>query len=77
MGLLKRGWQRWRRLAEVIGNFQARLLLTGFYFLVLAPFALGAQLCSDPLRLKVRQGQSGWLQREPREPSLKDGRRQF
>lgn len=69
-------WQRWHRLAEAIGNFQARVLLTGFYFLIVMPFALGVRLCSDPLRIKVQPSRSGWLPREPRGPSLEAARRQ-
>ncbi len=47
-----RFWQRWKAFAHIIGNFQSRLLLSIFYFLVLSPFGLGVKLFSDPLRLK-------------------------
>lgn len=45
-------WERWKRFARVIGDFQARLILTLLYFCVLGPFALIVQKFSDPLAIK-------------------------
>lgn len=45
-------WQRWKRVARRIADFQARLLLSVFYFLFFAPFALLVRWFSDPLLLK-------------------------
>jgi len=53
-------WQGWKSVARKIGDFQARLILTIFYFVVLAPFAMGVRIFSDPLQLKSRKG---WLDR--------------
>jgi hypothetical protein len=50
--MFSRLWERWKSVAHAIGNFQARLLLSIFYFLLLAPFGLGVKLFSDPLGLK-------------------------
>jgi hypothetical protein len=75
--MLRRFWQRWKVIAHKIGTFQSRVLLNIFYFLVLAPFALGVKQLSDPLRIK-RQRQSHWL---PKQTSPVTGweqaRRQF
>jgi hypothetical protein len=56
-------WERWKVAAHKLGNFQARLLLNIFYFLVLTPFALGVKMFSDPLRIR-RQNLARWLPRE-------------
>ena len=53
---LRRLWEGWKRVGRKIGDFQARVLLTFFYFVVLAPFAIGMRLFADPLRLK----HGGW-----------------
>ncbi len=53
---------RFRALSRRIADVQARLLLTVFYFVVLAPFALGVRALSDPLRLRSGTG-PGWLPR--------------
>jgi len=53
---LRRLWQGWKRVGKKIGDFQARVLLTVFYFVILAPFALGVRLLADPLALKRRAG---------------------
>jgi hypothetical protein len=57
---LKLWWSRWKSIAHKIGDFQARGILSVFYFIVLAPFALGVKILSDPLQLKSPKG---WLTR--------------
>ncbi len=49
---LGRLWRGWKRIAHKIGDFQARVLLTVFYFVILAPFALIVRLAADPLAVK-------------------------
>ena len=53
--LLHLVWERWKVVAHVIGNFQARVLLTVFYFLIVPPFALVVKLAKDPMGLRVPQ----------------------
>jgi hypothetical protein len=48
----KRAWQNWKRAAHAIGNFQARILLTVFYGVIVFPFGIAVRLFSDPLRIK-------------------------
>ena len=52
--MLYRYWERWKAFAHKIGNFQARILLSIFYFLLFSPFALGVKLFSDRLMIKKR-----------------------
>jgi hypothetical protein len=59
-------WEGWKKIAHKIGNFQARVLLTVFYAVLLLPFGLAARLFSDPLRIKKRP--TGWLN-HPDEPT--------
>ena len=54
MDMLRRLWQKWKTVAQKIGDFQARLILGVFYFVLLAPFALVLKLFSDPLHLKIK-----------------------
>jgi len=56
---LKRLWKAWTRLAHTIGNFQARVILTILYAIVVLPFGLIVRLFSDPLRIRHRP--RGWL----------------
>jgi hypothetical protein len=58
--MLKRAWQVWKKIAHAVGNFQARVLLTIFYAVLVFPFGIMARLFSDPLRIKRRPTQ--WLQ---------------
>lgn len=51
----------WKGIAHKIANFQARLILSLFYYLILTPFALRVKIFSDPLQLKRFRG---WMSRD-------------
>ncbi len=75
--MLKRLWNWWKPIAEKIGNFQARIILSVFYFIFVTPIALGVKLFSDPLRMK-KSNQGSWLiSREAREDSIEEAEKQF
>jgi hypothetical protein len=75
--MLKRIWNWWKPIAEKIGNFQARIILSVFYFIFVTPIALGVKLFSDPLRMKkINQG-SWWIPRDAREDSVEEAEKQF
>lgn len=77
MRMLRTLWSAWKVIALKIANVQARVLLSIFYFVAFAPFALGVRMFSDPLRLRPT-GRSGWLRRdEPNGDALVVARRQF
>jgi len=59
-GATKTFWARWKHIARKIGNFQARVVLTLFYFTLAAPFGTAARWLSDPLRLKRRHARPEW-----------------
>lgn len=73
---IKKIWHKWKRIAELVGNFQAKILLTILYFLLFAPVAVGVKLFSDVLRLKLRKT-SYWILREMETPKIENARRQF
>lgn len=63
MSVFLRIWNRWKSIAHKIGNFQARLILILFYFLILAPFALIVKRL-DPLGMR-KKTLHGWQERLP------------
>jgi hypothetical protein len=65
MTLLRRVWEAWKRFGKKVGDLQARALLTIFYFVILAPFALAVR-AADPLG--IRHASTGWRPR-PVDPS--------
>ena len=74
---LRELWAAWKRIARKIGDFQARVLLTIFYFLLLAPFAMIVRRTSDPLTLKPG-AQRGWgIRPEQPEYTVEMARKQF
>lgn len=66
--MFKRLWEAWKRLAHKIGNFQARVLLTILYAVLVLPFGLAVRLFADPLH--IRRLPSKWLDHDlsPRDP---------
>jgi len=74
--LVRRLWQGWKRIGRKIGDVQARVLLTIFYFVIVAPFALAVRVFADPLGLKPKTSK-GWRPRTAGTPALEQARRQF
>ena len=72
---LKELWQGWVRVSKKIADFQARLLLSLFYLLMVFPLGLIARLFSDPLARKKTT--AAWESRQSPPPRLEDARRQF
>jgi hypothetical protein len=64
--MLKRIWRGWKRIAHIIGDFQARVLLTAIYAVIVLPFGLVFRLFADALRIKHRP--THWLD-YPHNPS--------
>ena len=70
-------WEAFKRFARKVGDFQARLLLSVFYFLVVGPHAVLMKLFADPLGLRETQSKC-WIERSRPEPkTLDEIRRQF
>jgi len=63
MNLIQKFWKQWKIVGHKIGNFQARLILSLFYFVLVAPFAAIVRFGAKPLRLKICRT-SNWLQAE-------------
>ena len=70
----RRLWEAWKHVARKIGLFQTWLILSVFYWIVIAPYAIVMAPFTDPLRIKKSYG---WLKRETRDLTLKDASRQF
>jgi hypothetical protein len=56
---VKRLWAGWKKIAHAIGNFQARILLTVIYAVLILPFGLAVRAFSDSLHIKHRPDK--WL----------------
>lgn len=62
-------WQKWKKFATIVGNFNARLLLTLFYFTLLVPFAVLRKLASDTLRMR-KHYRTQWIEIPPEEEGM-------
>jgi hypothetical protein len=71
---LKRLWAAWTRLAHKIGTFQARVLLTVLYALLVLPFGIIVRVFADPLRIKKRP--TRWLDHPDEANDLQRARKQ-
>ena len=77
MKLFKTFWEKWKAFGHKVGNFQARLILTIFYFVVISPFAAVVKYGARPLRLKLLRA-SNWVPNEAKgEDIMVQARRQF
>jgi hypothetical protein len=75
--LLRQAWERWKAFAAEMGEFQSRILLIMFYFVVVTPFGLATRLFSDPLRSRAKSQSSFWVDRPAASATLEEGRNQF
>jgi len=71
---LKIIWVSWTRLAHRIGNFQARVLLTVLYAVLVFPFGVIVRLFADPLRIRKRP--ANWLDHSDEAHDMQWARRQ-
>ena len=78
MGLLSVN-RKWMRFAEVVGNFNAKVILSLAYFLVFTPTRIiSSAFREDPLRRKFElDKKSYWVDCEPRDSDLKRYEKQF
>src|SRR4030067_2674457 len=58
------------------GNFQSRILLSWFYFIILMPFGILVRLTSDPLAIRKGKRESYWKLVLEKSDSLESARRQ-
>ena len=72
--MLNKIWQQWKRIAQIIGDFIGRIILTIFYFTFFLPFGLGMRFFGDPLRIRLKYS-SRWVERATSDISIEDARR--
>jgi len=75
--LIRKLWEWWKRVARKIGDFNARVILTLFYFIFLAPFALAIRFLTDPLAIKNKSTPSWGIKSQNEESLLEQARKQF
>lgn len=79
MVFLKFLWKKWLGLAHVIGNFQAQVILTLFYFTFVLPFGVVMRLFADPLRQNYSKtrAKSNFGEWKHKKDTIDVARRQF
>ena len=75
--IFRRAWEWWKRVARKIGDFQARILLTIFYFLFFAPFALAIRFLTDPLSIKNKDNPVWGIKSQSEGTTIEQAKRQF
>lgn len=69
-------WQKIQRGAAVVGDFQARLILTVLYGLLVLPTGLIARLGGELLESNRRPADSYWRERSTPDATIRNARRQ-
>jgi hypothetical protein len=73
---MKKLWEGWKRIAKAIGNFNARVIMTIFYFIFLSPLSIPVK-AKDPLVIRGKK-KAGWNPRPPAEDTpMEQALRQF
>jgi len=67
-------WEGWKKFGHAFGDFQARVLLTVFYYILILPFGLMVRFFADTLNIKRRPAQ--WSEYPPVASDLEHARRQ-
>lgn len=74
--MLKTIWLKWKAIAKVISNFQAKLILTLIYFIFVTPIAILFKIIFDPLYIRSHK-KTYWIKRNPEDTTISQARRQF
>ncbi len=73
-GLREKISGRWKKIGHAIGNFQARILLTLIYYVLILPFGLIVRVFSDSMHMKKRPEK--WFDHPPAPNTLEEATRQ-
>jgi hypothetical protein len=76
MKTLNRILAEWKQIAKHIGDFQSRLILTLFYFIIFMPFALIARLAGF-FKPCGCGNNSAWEDRQKDDATISAAARQF
>lgn len=60
MRIIKILWVKWRKFGKKAGNFQALVLFTIFYFIILWMIGIAVAFFSDPLNIKKSKKKSNF-----------------
>jgi hypothetical protein len=77
LSFLKNIWNKWYTFSQKAGNFQTRVIISFFYFLIVAPFGLLVRVSADPLKTRRVSASSFWMPKESSDSDLESVRRQF
>jgi len=77
-GIFKRLWHRWTGFSKRMGNFQSRVMLSFFFFIIVSPVAVLIKLFGDPLSIKRKKAMDTyWSDKTLSSKEIEDYRRQF
>lgn len=72
-------WRKWLPIAQVIGNFQAQVIMTVFYTVLFLPLGVIMTLIADPLKLRLAKSKNrtSFVRWEFPKETLKSARKQY
>lgn len=69
---MKKLWRKWLPIAQAIGNFQAQVILTVFYLVIMSPLGIGFRVLK-----RKRIATSNFQKWEHPKESLEEARKQY
>ncbi|OGE09243.1 hypothetical protein A3A60_02180 [Candidatus Curtissbacteria bacterium RIFCSPLOWO2_01_FULL_42_26] len=80
MNSVKILWKKWLAVAKPIGNFNAQVILTVFYLVIVLPLGIGYRLLSDPLNMKrekISKQKTSFAKWKHPKQNLEEARKQY
>lgn len=80
MKFVKFLWRKWLPIAQAVGNFNAQVILTIFYLIIILPLGLVFRLFADPLNIRARElsrKRSNFNKWEHPKQNLEEARKQY
>lgn len=80
MKVLKAVWKKWLPIAQAIGNFNAQVILTIFYLVIILPLGIIFRLFADPLNIRrdrLSRQKSNFRKWEHPNQNLEEARKQY
>jgi len=72
---MKKLFEKWKKIAVIIADFQLRLLLTILYFIIILPYAIAFAI-GRILKKTKKQANSCWIAHTNKKPTIDNLRRQ-
>lgn len=80
MKVLKIFWRKWLPVAQAIGNFNAQVILSAFYLIIIFPLGFVFRILTDSLRMGwggISKRKTNFQKWEHEKQNIEEARKQY